>query len=231
MPATVLVTGAGGALAAPTLDAFQGAGYRLALVAYSDASADALREAYPDAAIETADLTDAEAARAAVEALEAATGGIDAVLNLAGGFGMQAADEATPTDYEKLFGLNVATLFNVTRAVVPAMKKRGDGFILGVAAAAADEGGAGMGLYAASKAAAAAYLKSLRAELAADGIRVSIVYPMGALDTPANRAAMPNADPETWIDPAELAEALLFLATRTPRGHIRALRVYAPAAP
>jgi NADP-dependent 3-hydroxy acid dehydrogenase YdfG len=84
-----------------------------------------------------------------------------------------------------------------------------------------------MGLYAASKAAVAAYLKSLHAELHEDGVRVSTLYPMGVVDTPANREAMPNGDPNTWITPQELAETMIHAATRTAQGHIQALKVYA----
>ena len=220
------MAGAGGALAAAVNRTFAEAGWQLVLLAYSTANAERLASAYPDAVVHILDLTDETATRARFEALAS----VDAVLNLAGGFGMQAAAEATARDRDKLFALNFTTLFNVCRAVIPAMQAQGHGFIMGVAAAAADEGGAQMGLYTASKAAAASYLKSLRAELASDGIRVSILYPMGAIDTPANRNAMPNFPEAKWISADELAQAALYLAERSANGHVGDLRVHALAA-
>jgi NADP-dependent 3-hydroxy acid dehydrogenase YdfG len=101
------------------------------------------------------------------------------------------------------------------------------GLLLGVSAPAAEEGGANVGLYAASKAAVAAYLKSLDAELQEEGVRTSVLYPMGVVDTEANRSAMPDGDPDDWIAPEELAEGMLHVATRSRRGHIPELKVYA----
>lgn len=225
---TVIVTGAGGAVAAAVNEAFSGAGWRLALFDHSEHAVRRLRERYPNALIHVVDLTDEDATRTSVGAVKEEAGTIDAVLNLAGGFAMQPAGEATQADYERMFGLNFVTLFNTARTALPIMQAQGEGFFLGVAAAAAEAGGRGMALYAASKAAVAAYLKSLQAEFEGDGLNVSTLYPMGAVDTPANRAAMPEAGPATWITPEELAESMLHLATRSRRGHIRELKVYAP---
>ena len=227
MSRTVLITGAAGALAVPTIDVFREAGWTLVLFVHRADRADDLRAQVPEAHVYTVDLADAEAAHAAVEAAVGVVEGLDAVLNLAGGFAMQPADAATPEDYARMMRVNFATLFYTTRAVLPVMERQGHGMVLGVAAAAAEEGSRGAALYAASKAAVVGYLKSLQAELHGTGVRVSILYPMGAIDTPANRTAMPRADPAGWIDPAELAQGLYFLATRTARGHVRRLQVYA----
>lgn len=225
---TVIITGAGGAVAAAVNEVFSAAGWKLALFERSRDDSERLRERYPDAFVHTVDLTDEAAARTSVEAVRKDAGAVDAVLNIAGGFAMEPAAEAMREDYERMFALNLVTLFNTTRAVLPVMKAQGSGFILGVAAAAAEAGGSGMALYAASKAAVAAYLKSLQAEFEGVGLRVSVLYPMGAVDTPANRSSMPKADPSTWITAEELAESMLHLATRSRRGHIRELKVYAP---
>ncbi|HET7359629.1 MAG TPA: SDR family NAD(P)-dependent oxidoreductase, partial [Rhodanobacteraceae bacterium] len=130
---------------------------------------------------------------------------------------------------EAQLDINLRTAFNATRAVLPHMLERGRGFVLGVGAAAALDGGASMGAYAAAKAALIAWLKSVDAELAPRGIDVSILYPMAAVDTPGNRRAMPKSDPALWIDPAELAATALHLATRGRRGRLREARVYPPA--
>ncbi|MGI9176061.1 MAG: SDR family oxidoreductase [Rhodothermales bacterium] len=225
---TVLITGAGGAMAEAVNAAFDEAGWKLALFGHSEGDLQRLRARYPDALVYAVDLTDEAATRTFIEEVHRQAGSIDAVLNIAGGFAMQPADKATREDYERLFARNFITLFNTTRAVLPIMKAQGSGFILGVSAAAAEGGGGGMSLYAASKAAVTAYLKSLHAELADDGLRVSTLYPMGTVDTPANRTSMPDADPSAWIAPSELAESMLYLASRSRQGHIRELKVYAP---
>ena len=85
-----------------------------------------------------------------------------------------------------------------------------------------------MGLYAAAKSAVAALLRSLDAELTEGAIRVAVLYPMGAVDTPQNRRAMPHTDPQTWIAPEAIAEALLFAATRGPRGRLLEIPIYPP---
>lgn len=223
----VLITGAAGAVGSAVAGVFAEAGYALALFDRGEDATERLRRANPDAFVFDCDLTDGEAVQRAVDDLTSRTGRLDAALCIAGGFGMQPATEATPDDFDKMMGLNVRTLFNTARAALPAMQERGSGFLAGIAAQAADEGGAGMALYAASKGAVAAYCKSLDAELAANGIRATALYPMGAVDTPANRDAMPDADPDTWVSPQEIGEHLLHLARRSSRGHTPVLKIHA----
>ncbi|MEM1126274.1 MAG: SDR family NAD(P)-dependent oxidoreductase [Bacteroidota bacterium] len=223
----VLITGSGGALGTTVSQTFQEAGWRLVLAEYSEDGAEALRAQFPDALVEVADLTDAEQAQRVVARAEDQRGPLDAALAIAGGFSMQAAHEATPKDYGRMMDLNVRTLFNTVRAVLPGMRTRRHGFILGVSAAAADHGGAQMALYAASKAAVAAYLRAVRNEVSDHGVGVATLYPMGALDTPANRASMPDADPNQWISREDLAATMLHMATQGPRGHVGEARVFA----
>lgn len=226
---TVLVTGADGAIAAHVIDAFRQAGWNTALVAHGDAGRTRLAKRYDDACVVQADLTDDDdARRIAGEAVDAC-GRIDALLNIAGGFDMSGAVDTTPRQLEAQLDINLRTAFNATRAVLPHMLDNGHGFILGVGAGQAIDGGAACGTYAAAKAAMIAWMKSMHAELAPRGIDMAIVYPMGAVDTAGNREAMPDVDPATWIDPAELAASMLHLAERGPRGRIREARVYPPA--
>ena len=81
--------------------------------------------------------------------------------------------------------------------------------------------------YAASKGAVTSYLKSVAAEVEPLGLGVSILYLMGTADTPANRKAMPNADPSGWISLEQVAETCHFLASRSSRGRVRELMLYA----
>jgi NADP-dependent 3-hydroxy acid dehydrogenase YdfG len=224
---TVAITGAAGAIGSVAADVFAEAGCTLGLFDYGADALAALQDAHPDAHAFDADLTDFDAARARFDAFADAAGGFDAVLAIAGGFAMQPAAEATDDDYARMMQLNLRTLVHTARAALPHLRQREASFLLGVSAPAALDGGAGMALYAASKAAVAAYVKSLDAEYAGDGLRASVLYPMGVVDTPANREAMPDGDPSGWVAPAELAQSMLHLATRGARGHVPELKVFA----
>jgi NADP-dependent 3-hydroxy acid dehydrogenase YdfG len=222
---TVVITGAAGAIGSVTARTFREAGWDLGLIDYGDENQDLLEREFPDAVVAAADLTREADAREAMDAVASATGGIGAVLGVAGGFAMQEAEKATEDDYRHMMDINFRTLFQTARAAIPYLKENRPGLLLGVSAPAAEEGGAEAGLYAASKAAVSAYLKSLHAELEGDGVRTSRLVPMGVVDTEANRAAMPDADVETWVAPRELAEGMLHVATRSRRGHIAELRM------
>ena len=224
---TVFITGAAGAIGRATAQVFNDAGWTLGLIDYDAEALADVASTYPEAATATADLTNLDATETAFSTLVDAQGPPDAVLAIAGGFAMQPATEATEHDYAHMMNLNMRTLFTTARHAIPHLQDSTNSFFLGVSAPAAEDGGANMALYAASKGAVASYLKSLDAELRDAGIRVSTLYPMGVVDTPANRSAMPDSDPNTWISPVELAESMLHAATRTPRGHIPAIKVYA----
>lgn len=227
-PQTAIITGAGGAIATHVIDTFRQAGWKLALVAFSTAERERLAGQHENACVVQADLADdADAGRAIGEAVRQC-GRIDALLNIAGGFDMSDTVETTPEQLEAQLDINLRTAFNATRAVLPHMLDNHHGFILGVGAGQAIDGGASCGTYAAAKAAMIAWMKSMHAELAPHGIEMGIVYPMGAVDTPGNREAMPDTDPATWIDPADLAATMLHLASRGARGHVREARVYPP---
>jgi len=225
-----VVTGAAGAISREVSRVFKGANWRLALFERSPEKVEALQETHPKALVVRVDLTDGTATERAVGMVVEHFGQLDTVLNIAGGFAMQSAGEASLEDLEGQLSINLKTLFNTTRAALPHMLERGEGFLLGVSAGAALTGGARMPAYAASKGAVASFLKAVRAEVEPQGVGVSVLYPMGTVDTPANREAMPQADPQGWISAGEVAESILFLATRSKRGRVRELQVFPPGA-
>jgi len=218
-PQVVVVTGAAGNLGRAVAEAFARDGARLVLV---DRDANALRAAFaatlPEALCLPVDLL----ARAEVEAMAAQAlerfGRIDALCNLAGGFRMgEAVHETSEQTWEAMMDLNVATLLNAVRAVVPRMLAQpGGGAIVNVGAAAALGGGAHMGAYAAAKSAVIRLTESMAAELRTRGINVNCVMPT-VLDTPENREAMPDADPTNWVAPRDLASVIRFLASPAAR--------------
>ena len=223
---TVAITGAGGNVGPAVATAFERAGWRIALID-SGNHVERLREAFPHAAIATADLTDDAATRRAVSRAEDAAGPIDAAVHLAGGFATGSALDAEDALFERLHAANVLTLRTFVRAVLPGMLERGHGWIAGVGARQALEGGAKAAAYAAAKGAVLGYLRSVRKEVEPRGVGVTAIIPMGTIDTKENREAMPGADPAGWISPAELAATLVFFAQRGPQGRIGEFRLEA----
>jgi len=224
---TYVITGGGGALAGVVAEVFAKAGASLALVDLNEERIRGRAESLGGMAL-GADLRTLAEAERMVAAVTQRFGRIDGLIHTAGGFAMAKAHESDEALYDRMFDVNVRTLFCTVRAVLPAMLESDDGFVAGISSSAAWQGGAaGMTLYAAAKGAVALYLRSLEKELRGTGIRVGIVYPMSPIDTPANRRDMPDADPEKWVDPTEIAGALLFAATRSRRGRLFELPITA----
>jgi NAD(P)-dependent dehydrogenase (short-subunit alcohol dehydrogenase family) len=142
---------------------------------------------------------------------------IDVLCNVAGGFRGGFAVHETPDEIiDGLFDVNVRSMLNMVRAIVPTMLAQQDGAIVNVAAFAAQKGTARTGAYAATKAVVVRLSEAMAAELRDANIRVNCVLPT-TLDTPANRADMPDGDASTWVPLEDLAETIVFLASPAAR--------------
>jgi NAD(P)-dependent dehydrogenase (short-subunit alcohol dehydrogenase family) len=203
-----VITGAAGVLGSAVASAAAERGLRLALIDHaSDCPG-------PDGAfVQTGvDLTDAVQAGAALDAVADRLGGIDALLNVAGGFRWEKLEGGDWQTWPAMHRLNVLTAANASRAAIPHLKRSPAGRIVNVGSAAALKAGIGMGAYAASKAGVHSLTQALAEELKADGVTVNAVLP-SIIDTPANRADMPKADFSAWVRPQDLAAVMLFLAS------------------
>ena len=149
------------------------------------------------------------------------TGRIDALLNLAGGFRWQTLADGDPAAWPLLYSMNAGATVAACRAALPHLLAGPNGAIVNVGAAGALKAAAGMGPYAASKAAVHKLTESLAEELKGR-VRVNAVLP-SIIDTPANRKDMPDADPAAWVAPADLAAVILFLASPAARAVTGAL--------
>jgi NAD(P)-dependent dehydrogenase (short-subunit alcohol dehydrogenase family) len=208
---TVMLTGAAGNLGSAVASAF--AQDNLALL---DLRRGNLQDSERQLVLE-ANLLDAQSVQAAVAKTVQRFGTIDVLCNLAGGFRMGAAlHETTDKDWNFLFDVNARSVLNMTRAVVPVMLKAGGGKIVNIGAFAAQKGAAQMGAYNASKSAVIRLTETMAAELREKNINVNCVLPT-IIDTPENRAAMPKADPQRWVAPADLAQVIVFLASDAAR--------------
>lgn len=213
-----VITGAAGALGRAVAAVFRESGARLVLVDVDERALDALYARDGGESIRVAaDLTDQAASGKALGKVFAEHGPATALCNIAGGFDAGApVHETTAQTWQRMQDLNVATLINACRAAVPGMIAAGGGKIVNVSAASAVSGKAGMGAYCAAKSAVARITESMAAELRASGINVNAVAP-SIIDTPANRAAMPGADPAKWVSPKDLAAVIRFLASEDAR--------------
>lgn len=162
-----------------------------------------------DVRAERADLTD----EAAVRRLYEGVGGVWASVHVAGAFAMAPVVDTSAADFRKMFEVNALTCFLCCREAIRAMRSGGGGGrIVNVAARPAVTPVGGMVAYSASKAAVASVTQSLAEEVKKEGILVNAVLP-STMDTPANRAAMPDADFAAWPKVEEVAEAIAFLAS------------------
>lgn len=207
----ILITGAAGALGRAVAQRLAADGARLVLL---DRDAAVLQQFFPEAAFaEAVDITDEAAVAATVQRALVALGRLDAVVHVAGGFEMgETVDGLSRASWERMMALNAWSFVGLAKACVPAMKRQGRGSLVAVTAAAAGGGQALKGAYIASKSALQRLVETLAAELAGSGIRVNSVAPT-TLDTPANRAAMPDADRSAWVSLDAAADAIAFLAT------------------
>ncbi|GGS38887.1 SDR family oxidoreductase [Deinococcus knuensis] len=218
---TIMLTGAGGALATAIAQELDDAGAQIVLVGRGE-SLERAADRFPATEVLDLDLTDP----ASIDRLRKVK--VDTLIHTVGAFSTQDAQKATPDDLRHLFDTNMTSLFNAVQGVLPHMIRQKDGIVMGVSAGqAARLSGPKAALYTASKAAVAAYILSLHDELKGKGVRGCVLYPMGAIDTPSNRDA--GLAWEAMIDPRGLAKSVAHTLSRPDRAHITELKVYPDA--
>ena len=208
----VLVAGGTGALGAAVTGALLDAGYEVTATWIDRQDRDAAREAVGDPdglTLLEADLTDPAATEAAVAAVDS----LHAVVNLVGGYsGGAKVHEADLADLDRMLAINLRPGFLLARAAMPRLAASGGGAFVGVSARAALDGSPGAAAYAAAKAGVLAFVRSIDAEYRDAGVRCNAILP-SVIDTPANRAAMPNSDHSRWVAPAAIARVVSFLVS------------------
>jgi NAD(P)-dependent dehydrogenase (short-subunit alcohol dehydrogenase family) len=207
---TALITGGTGGLGRAVVATFLESGWRVVVPDVLPGPHEGLPA---EAETLQADLTDPDdVARVVRAAAGEADQPLRAVANLVGGFkaGQPVAD--TPvSDFEALFALNVRPTYLVTQAALPALVAAGGGAIVCVSAQSALQPFPGSAGYTASKAAVLTLARVVAKEHAADGVRCNIIAP-SLIDTPANRAASPDAI-DKMVPPERIAKTILFLCS------------------
>jgi NAD(P)-dependent dehydrogenase (short-subunit alcohol dehydrogenase family) len=210
----VVVTGAFGALGSAVVRAFAGAGATVALLDIAPVVPAPIAREFGSGhlLIPAVDLADFESTRKAVAATAMRFGGIDVLVNVAGGFRSEPLVEGDIATWDELYAMNLRTAVVGCKAALSALIERGAGRIINIGAGAAARGRAGTGAYAASKSGVQRLTESLADELKDRGITVNAILP-GTIDTPRNRVDMPGADFSRWVAPAAIAAVILFLAS------------------
>jgi NAD(P)-dependent dehydrogenase (short-subunit alcohol dehydrogenase family) len=203
----IVVTGASGALGKVVAGAALARGARVAGVDHAKSE---VADTPYRMELGGVDLSDAAQARQAIDAVAAHFGRLDILINIAGAFSFETIAEGDPKTWQRLYAINVLTALHAARAAIPHLLASPAGRIVNIGAMGALQAGAGMGPYAASKAGVHRLTEALAAELKGK-VTANAVLP-STIDTPANRAAMPNADFTKWVTAQELANVILFLA-------------------
>lgn len=215
---TYAITGGFGVLGQAVARAVLDAGGRPALIDFAPTNRTPLGGAIEIGGV---DLSDEAQARAAMDRAADALGGLDVLVNVAGGFTWQTLADGDLAAWSRMFTLNTLTCATACKAALPHLLAARAGRIVSVGAGGAVKAGAGMGAYAASKAGVHRLTESLAEELKGR-VTVNAVLP-SIIDTPTNRADMPDADFAAWVTPDEVAQAILWLASDAASGVTGAL--------
>jgi NADP-dependent 3-hydroxy acid dehydrogenase YdfG len=226
----IMITGAGGSIAGAVSEAFREAGARPALIDRDLVRIQGRATSYQSVAVES-DLDSTAAAQDAVAQVLAHHGQLHGLVHLVGervGGPVSAIDETT---FDAVFTSNVRTLHVAVRAVLPHLLQQREGFIGGIASKGAWVGGMaggadGAAVFAAAKSAVGAYLHALDDELQGSGVHVSICYPMGVVDTEANRRSLGRDHPFGRIAPQAIGRAFVTAALAGDGGRLLEVPVH-----
>jgi NAD(P)-dependent dehydrogenase (short-subunit alcohol dehydrogenase family) len=213
MERTALITGGTGGLGVGVVGSFLEDGWRVVVPWVAERELERLPER-DGLTLLQADLFEPESVAEVVSAAvsdDAAP--LRAVVNLVGGFEEGGRVHETPVeDFERQFRLNLRPTYLVSGAALPHLVAGGGGAVVCVGTRAALRPFSGAAGYISSKAAVLAFMQALAVEYRDDGVRANAVLP-SVIDTPANRAAQPDADHSKWVAPAEIGSVIRFLCS------------------
>ena len=223
MTDVALVTGAGGALGAEVARKLSARGDRVVLVDGAGAKArlEQLAATMPGACVVAGDVTDDRTWDDALPRIEREVGAPPSLAALIAGAwrgGAALYEEKTDETWTTMMGANVETVHRSLVRLLPAMvaRKRGSVVVVGSRVVEQPWTSAGSAAYAASKSAVVALARAVAAEVLESGVRVNAILP-STMDTPANRAAMPKADPGKWVSLDSAAGVVAFLLSDAAR--------------
>jgi len=205
----VLVTGANGGLGAYVTQAFLDAGATVVGTSRKIQQSDFCS---PSFTAMPAEISEREGTESLVDQLVARFGRLDVLAHTVGGFaGGQSIADTDDDTFQRMFDLNLNSVFHILRASIPALRQTGNGRIIAIGSRAALEPGAGVGAYSASKAAMVSLIRTVALENKDAGLMANVILP-GTMDTPANRRSIPNADFSKWVRLSTVASLITWLA-------------------
>ncbi|MFD6060190.1 SDR family oxidoreductase [Rhodococcus wratislaviensis] len=211
MKRSVLITGGTGGLGSVATRKLLDVGWRVVVPWLVEDELSRL-DPHPDLHLVQANLANQDALEHVVEtAASDAAAPLFGVVNLVGGFTSGTRVHETPLGVlEQQLDLNLRTAYSVTQDALPHLIRGGGGSVVCMSAAATRRPFASAAQYITSKAAITALVEALAVEYSGDRIRVNALLPT-VIDTPANRAVMPDADRTSWATPCAIAEVIAFL--------------------
>lgn len=223
MPRVVVVTGGSGALGQAVTRRFLGEGAIVCVPWVVDREREQLEKSVTGEArsrlmLERCDVLDDAAVGKLVAALVERHRRLDVVVSAVGGFAMGELVQTDRALWDKMLALNLTSAYVIARAALPHMLTAGAGRVVAVASRAVVPPVGGFIGYTVAKAGVIAFVQALAAETRERGVTVNAVLP-STMDTPANRAAMPDVDPKTWVPVDEVSAAIAFLAAESS-GHV-----------
>ena len=157
------------------------------------------------------DLTDEDQVKDFVDKVMSRFGRIDHLLNLVGGFSFGSNIwEIELRDWERMMDMNLRTCFLCCKHALPPMLEAGAGSIVNVSSKACEDIQPGAAAYAVAKGGVRTFTRALREELKGTGVTANAIMP-SIIDTPVTRELMPDASPEKWVRPEQIASVLLWL--------------------
>jgi NAD(P)-dependent dehydrogenase (short-subunit alcohol dehydrogenase family) len=205
----VLITGARGGLGSFVTQRFLATGATVVGAARGISQEDFPA---PNFAALPADLTKSTAVNGVIGAIVERYRRLDVLVHVVGGFaGGKSVAETDDATWEQMRDLNLTSAFYLLRTAIPHLRKSGSGRIVAIGSLAAAEPHAGLGAYVTFKSALVSLVRTVALENNDAGLTANVVLP-GTMDTPANRKAMPGADFSNWLEPADVADLIVWLA-------------------
>tara|TARA_R110002072_G_scaffold8018_2_gene42382 strand:+ start:5067 stop:5786 length:720 start_codon:yes stop_codon:yes gene_type:complete len=210
---SIVVTGGFGALGRAVAKAFVDQGHRVSRVDFAPSAPDNNPGGWDYSGV---DLSDRDACEKVLSEICTQAGGVDVLVNIAGGFAWETLDDGSLDTWQRMFKMNVLTAATISKVSLGALRESPAGRIINIGAGGAIKADAGLGAYAASKSGVHRLTEALAAELSDSPVTVNAILP-SIIDTPTNRADMPDADTTDWVKPEAIADVILFLASSAAR--------------
>lgn len=213
-----VVTGGTGGMGTGVVEVLAAAGARVVVPWYAAPEVEPFRAAMERVGLldrvelRQVDVTDPNAVDSLFHVVVEELGRLHILVNGVGAFTMASLSDTSLESWDRMMTLNATTAMICSRAAVGVMGEAGGRIVNVSAMPALDRGAAGMSAYAASKAAVLSLTGSLAKELRGRRITVNAILPT-TIDTPGNRAAMPDADRSRWLGPSEIGQVVRFLVS------------------